>query len=42
MISKPHEHQWGVALVTCRNQVAEEYWVSSSEVGEFAELLGAS
>ena len=28
MISNPHEHQLGVALVTCRNQTAEEQRVA--------------
>ena len=34
MISEPHEHQLGVALVACRNQAAEEQRVALSDVGE--------
>ena len=41
MISNPHEHQVGVALVTCRNQTAEEHQVALLEVGEDGEILQA-
>ena len=41
MISTLHDHLWGVALVTCRNQTAEEQRVALLEVGEDAELLQA-
>ena len=42
MISNPREHQWGVALVTRRNQTAEAQRVAFSEAGEDAELPRAS
>ena len=41
MISNPHEHQLSVALVTCRNQAAEEQRDALLELGEDAELLQA-
>ena len=39
MTSNRHEHQLGVALVTCSNQTAETQRVALLEVGEDAELL---
>ena len=39
MISNPHVHQLGVALVTFRNQTDEEQRVAFLEVGEDTELL---
>ena len=41
MIGNPHGALGRVALVTCRNQAAEEQRVALLEIGEYAELLQA-